>query len=52
MKKNTSQGQALVEYAILVCWIVGGLYLIMNEFCTSFDKYVQNIYYVLQLSVP
>ena len=52
MKKTHPQGQAIVEYAILVTWIIGGLYLIMNEFCTSFDKYVQNIYYVLQLSVP
>lgn len=52
MKKTHPRGQALVEYAILVTWIVGGLYLIINEFCTSFDKYVQNIYYILQLSVP
>ena len=52
MKNNTSQGQALVEYAILVCWIVGFLYLIINQFCTYFDKYVQNIYYILQLPVP
>ncbi len=52
MKEDPPKGQALVEYAILVCWIVGVLYLIINQFCTYFDKYVQNIYFILQLPVP
>lgn len=52
MKDKYTKGQAIVEYAILVCWIVGGLYLIINQFCTYFDKYIQNIYYILQLPVP
>lgn len=52
MNRDSSKGQALVEYAILVFWIIGGLYAIINAFCTYFDKYLQNIYYILQLPVP
>lgn len=51
MKKNTD-GQAFVEYAILVFWIVNGLYLLINAFCTGFNNYLQNIYFILQLAVP
>ena len=51
-KLQNKKGQALVEYAILTCALIGVFMAVVTPFCQAFDTYLQGIYYVLMLPVP